>query len=411
MTGVPIDQYSVDAAEGRARQAQIRFENENVLVRPGQPITVKWGWHKLLGKGLPVPPGHYAVLFLPEGCFKVIPHGNTVVHTIPSGEHAVCFVDVREQTTSLPPITAKSADSWEVTLVVDVNWRVSDPVRITAIKYPVASIRRTCMAAVADVIRGHHHDRLIANPDQGCVDNLAIAKAIERKLLRSSIFKWLQLEDIVVRDRKGDARRTEEIQLARIEKTRIAQQRSVLSERSEFRAAQLEMQAMLAAKDRDIALEEAKTTWMSEAEKDNLRLIKAENDTEAALRSRVALFQDVDVKNREQALQFEVELLKEALKQQGKSSRSVAVVIGHVLAQPGITQAMDRETIEALRLVVRETNQSFSQHPRISNPISEDLSASALLNKIKLGTQNGDQRTREHSSKSKGNHNGRTKTG
>jgi hypothetical protein len=106
---------------------------------------------------LTVLPGTCAVLTGRGGFQKVYHPGMYGLFDVPLGRAVVQVVNMASQTREIPPITALSADKWNVTLKVALDFKVADPVRIAPSLNPLETLDTVAASCVLAQIESMSH--------------------------------------------------------------------------------------------------------------------------------------------------------------------------------------------------------------------------------------------------------------
>jgi len=219
---------------------------------------------------LTVLPGTSAVLTGRGGFQKVYPPGTYSLFDVPLGRAVIQVVNVASQTREMPPVTALSADKWNVTLKVAVDFRVGDPVEIAASLNPLETLDTVATSCVLAQIESMSHDALTGRPDEKAgVDE--VARQILERLRGKPSLRGLKLVNVTVAQRKGDERRIKIVQDATVEETR-----------SQARLAELRAQKRIARREQEVVLVEAETARRKVEEEEKLKITQAQREAEAA---------------------------------------------------------------------------------------------------------------------------------
>jgi len=239
----------------------------NGLATP--PEEVDRSLFSLFGQ-LTVLPGTCAVLTGRGGFQKVYHSGTYGLFDVPLGRAMVQVVNTASQTREMPPVTALSADKWNVALKVAVDFRVSDPVGIAVSLNPLETLDTVATSCVLAQIESMSHDALTGRPDEEAgVDE--VARQIMERLQEKPSIRGLEIINLTVAQRRGDERRIKIVQDATVEETR-----------SEAREAELKAQKRIARREQEVALVEAETARRKVEEEEKLKITQAELEAEAA---------------------------------------------------------------------------------------------------------------------------------
>ena len=219
---------------------------------------------------LTVLPGTCAVLTGRGGFQKVYHPGTYGLFDVPLGRAVVQVVNVASQMREMPPVTALSADKWNVTLKVVVDFRVGDPVAIAGSLNPLETLDTVATSCVLAQIESMSHDALTGRPDEESgVDE--VARQILERLREKPSLRGLEVINVTIAQRKGDERRIKIVQDAAVGETR-----------SEARLAELRAQKRIARREQEVALVEAETARRKVEEEEKLKITQAELEAEAA---------------------------------------------------------------------------------------------------------------------------------
>lgn len=219
---------------------------------------------------LTVLPGTSAVLTGRGGFQKVYHPGTYGLFDVPLGRAVVQVVNVTSQMREMPPVTALSADKWNVTLKVVVDFRVGDPVEIAVSLNPLEALDTVATSCVMAQIEAMSHDALTGRPDEEAgVDE--VARQIMERLRGKPSLRGLEIINVTIAQRKGDERRIKIVQDAAVGETR-----------SEAREAELRAQKRIARREQEVALVEAETARRKVEEEERLKIAQAQLEAEAA---------------------------------------------------------------------------------------------------------------------------------
>jgi len=219
---------------------------------------------------LTVLPGTSAVLTGRGGFQKVYPPGTYGLFDVPLGRAVVQVVNVASQMREMPPVTALSADKWNVTLKVVVDFRVGDPVEIAVSLNPLEALNTVATSCVMAQIEAMSHDALTGRPDEEAgVDE--VARQIMERLRGKPSLRGLEIINVTIAQRRGDERRIKIVQDAAVGETR-----------SEAREAELRAQKRIARREQEVALVEAETARRKVEEEERLKIAQAQLEAEAA---------------------------------------------------------------------------------------------------------------------------------
>jgi hypothetical protein len=250
----------------------------NGLATPPEEIDRRW--HNLFGQ-LTVLPGTCAVLTGRGGFQKVHYPGTYSLFDVPLGRAVVQVVNMASQTREIPPVTALSADKWNVTLNVAVDFRVGDAVEIAGRLNPLETLDTVATSCVLAQIEAMSHDALTGRPGgEAGVDE--VARQIMERLRAAPSLKGLEIIHVTIAHRKGDERRIQIVRDAMVEETRIAEGSKLQQQRDGARLVDLAAQKKIARRAQEMALIEAETARRKMEEEERLKIAQAQLEAEAA---------------------------------------------------------------------------------------------------------------------------------
>jgi len=275
---------------------------------------------------LTVLPGTSAVLTGRGGFQKVYGPGTYSLFDVPLGRAVVQVVNMASQTREVPPVTALSADKWNVTLKVAVDFRVGDPVEIAASLNPLETLDTVATSCILAQIEAMPHDALTGKPEEvsGGVDE--VAKQILERMRKSPSLTALEIINVTVAERQGDERRIQIIRDATVEETRITEESRLQQERDKAQLASLERGKLIAKREQEIALIEAETARRKMEEEEKLKVDRAKLEAEAAEIQRAQAEWQAEMKRREEEWRTAKEL--EVLAMKSQHEQIIAVIQG-----------------------------------------------------------------------------------
>jgi hypothetical protein len=230
---------------------------------------------------LTVLPGTCAVLTGRGGFQKVYHPGTYGLFDVPLGRAVVQVVNMASQTREIPSVTALSADKWNVTLKVALDFKVADPVRIAGSLNPLETLDTVAASCVLAQIESMSHDALTGRPDEEAgIDE--VARQILERLKRKPSPRGLEIINVTIAQRKGDERRIKIVQDATVEETRIAEDEKLQQRLDEARLTGLTAQKKIAKRAQEVALIEAETARRKMEEEERLKIAQAQLEAEAA---------------------------------------------------------------------------------------------------------------------------------
>jgi hypothetical protein len=243
---------------------------DDVIVSEPVPMVVRW-WGGYL---YPVLNAAY-ILHFPDGS-KIHQKAGGLIFGMNPGNYWVVYVDLREFTNQILPITTTSRDGWKVTINVNVTWKVNNPLDMSIIKNPVQRLLDQCRTAVTDYIHSTPFNQIVTNPEgQPLADN-TITSSILSSLKSNSTLTAYTIIGLTIRDRTGDTRVTEKIQNAYIQQTETAQAQNGEIVRLRRELAVLRQQLLLAEENEKVMVQTARSEVKRDEEKLKYELTKAE---------------------------------------------------------------------------------------------------------------------------------------
>lgn len=245
---------------GRNRPVVLpNFPNDEVVSRPLQ-INVAMG-----GEFLPVPAYTEAVVNAPSGISRSYKQGSMLLGE--TGTYTICYVDMRQHTTQISGIQARSRDSLTVTLSVDVTWQVGNPVALVYIDRAVAQLRQQVSAAAQNYILVHEFAELVPTPDTRALPEAEIAAALLREMQASAALSSFRFISLKVRDRHGDPNLADQFQAVQAQRAHeraalqakiqeLQQQLDVTRAQMQTRIQELEMQPGVARAEQQTKIQE-----------------------------------------------------------------------------------------------------------------------------------------------------------
>ena len=144
---------------------------------------------------------------------------------LPAGTYKIYYVDCQDRFATLPEVQGVTSDGANVTLVLGITYRVSDPMFVQQIRNPLDALFTGCEAAIRQIIRLHKHDELIGEPeDPNIIPNNDIAQEILVQISLSEACRAFSLLNVNVIDRRGHSR------LLNIREQRAVQKRATEKE-------------------------------------------------------------------------------------------------------------------------------------------------------------------------------------
>lgn len=229
-----------------------------------------------------------AVLTAPDGERSVVSRGGYV--DLPGGVYTLQYVDQRKHLTSLPVVSARSADGPQVGLSINLSWQVIDPLLVMSIDQPINVLMASATTAIKSFIQSHKHDELAQGQERTRIDEAVIKRYITHEIGQNQACKGFAIIDVQVTSRQGDPALLE-IQQARLvqekktstekdklqqEKELVDQKELLLRRQAETNKMQVEQEAELAKMRDEFAVQRAELHYQMDvlqAEIERLRKI------------------------------------------------------------------------------------------------------------------------------------------
>ncbi|MCS6888245.1 SPFH domain-containing protein [Chloroflexus sp.] len=176
-----------------------------------------------------VPPGTWAVIYVPGGAARTFAAGS---HTIwaPPGPVLAQWVDARRRQVRIGPIEGWSADKWPIRLWLAIELAVRDPLLIALHREPLAALSAATRAAAQVFIERHSHAELT-----GAQSIDEAARFVCERLQSDPALAGLEIIGVQTLDRQGDERHTEAAMAATIAAAQIDEERRVAEARHRAR--------------------------------------------------------------------------------------------------------------------------------------------------------------------------------
>jgi len=185
---------------GRRRSVGVLELPENEIQTPSVSFHVPpWGYY------LNMPPCTVAVISSSAGETQVYQRGGMV--ELEPGEYTIQFIDFRRRYTSLRAVKARSRDAWEVSLSVEISWRVSDPLEIIGTRKASTELINLARGAIMNYISENEHDDLVVVPFSRPISDENITKDILDKLKNHPNLKGFHFIHVDILERLGDPER------------------------------------------------------------------------------------------------------------------------------------------------------------------------------------------------------------
>ncbi len=318
-----------DIIEFRGRRTpppDIKFRGDE-LVTQKDPLGISfWGYYYLN-----LPQDVSAVLASPEGKVTVFLEGGLISDLQP-GLYWVKYVDMRRKSKTVENIRAKSKDALNVTLTVEIVWKVIAPDRISSgPENPIPLIESTCESAIIDFIQATPHDGLVAAPEIGAYDEKSVIDSLERRIIPKLRKDGFGVARINILNRVGDSERVKKVSEIMLRKTQV--QRELELEIEQLKAANAVMsdKLKLTEQKRDLAIKEAEV-------KQAVALTNAELEATIAQTKRSAEIQKVEIDRMLKTQQIEHEEYMKRLEENRKAYTELVSLMAQLNLTPGLQQ-------------------------------------------------------------------------
>ncbi|WP_298821634.1 SPFH domain-containing protein [Chloroflexus sp.] len=195
---------------------------------------------RLFGLATPivVPPGTWAVVYLPGGETRVLTSGYHVIWAAP-GPVLAQWVDARWRQLRIGPVEGWSADKWRVRLWLTVELAARDPLFIALHREPLMAINAATHTAALTFIERHSYAQITG--DTG-IDEAA--RWIGERLRNDPTLTGFEIIGIQILDRQGDERHAEAAMAATIAAAQIDEEQRIAAARHRARLHALTTQAV-----------------------------------------------------------------------------------------------------------------------------------------------------------------------
>ncbi len=242
----------VEYQGSRKRGVPPQFGNQ-IITPPTSFTTGKFGADYLY-----VYPDCAAVLTAPHGQRILIERGGYA--DLPAGVYSLHYVDQRKHLTSLPVVTARSADGPQVGLAINLNWQVKDPLAVMSIDQPINVLLASATTILKSFIQSHKHDELAQGQDRLRVDDAVIQRYVTHEIGQIQACRGFAILDVQVTSRQGDPALLE-IQQARqvqekktsAEKDKLQQEKELVDQREQLLRRQGEANKIQAEQEAELA--------------------------------------------------------------------------------------------------------------------------------------------------------------
>jgi hypothetical protein len=206
-----------------------------------------------LAARLVVPPGTWAIVYLPGGERRVYEPGSYWIWGVGPGAILAQWVDARRQQVPVGPVEGWSADKWRVSLWLIADVEVWNPSIVAAHRDPLGALVAAARAGALRYIEQHTHAELT-----GCVGDRggmeAPAQAVVEWLRGDPALEGLRVIGVRVLDRQGDERQIEAATAATVAAAQIDEERRVAEARNRARLHELEAQATAAEREHTLRM-------------------------------------------------------------------------------------------------------------------------------------------------------------
>ena len=143
--------------QGRKKVAEpVQFADTEILTYPLKFRILTTGYY------LALPPRTAAIITTPTNQKQVYKEGG--YKELQAGAYHIQFVDLRDRSIVLPRIFANTKDGAEVSFIVSISYKVTDPEQIVEIDKPLQTLLEVCEAGIKNLITTHYHAELISEP-------------------------------------------------------------------------------------------------------------------------------------------------------------------------------------------------------------------------------------------------------
>jgi hypothetical protein len=186
--------------------------NEDQIVSYPEQFTIYTG-----RKYVKVPQQTAVVITSVDGKQEVYLEGRVIRR--PIGPYDIQYIDMKQRTTRITNIRAKSSDAWDVLLSIDVTWQVKNPLVVLKGSEPFQTLCNLCRSATVDFIQSKIHDNLVASPGAQPLPESEISAGILERISVYPAVRGFTFHNINVIEKRGDPKRIYKLEAAMVRKT------------------------------------------------------------------------------------------------------------------------------------------------------------------------------------------------
>jgi hypothetical protein len=326
-------------------------EAEVIHVRP---------WHRILGIKIGVPQGFCGIMTFTRGRAVVFEPGYRRIYPRVSGFFQLIHVNVGDQVTAVQ-VSAPSADTWQVSLEVEVRWRVVDPKRIITANQPTDRVQAACRQALRDLIQTTTHDKLVGGEVQP-LDSRYIGGKLRQQLNEQAI-PGIKIDSVALIRRIPNEQRRALLQQAQIEATRYRTALMVETEQNEFTKARYAQRADVLDSEQAITLKEEQyrldRSMVQQRGSVNLAKVAVEEDRHVQQKARQAIETD----NLRRAQELEYQRIRDTLKYRAEVLNGITAALTTVATTQGALATLDQATIGAMAALTQAVTKDMDITP------------------------------------------------
>jgi hypothetical protein len=121
------------------------------------------------------------------------------------GAYTIQYVDTSDRLFTLPRISATTVDGAEVSMILTISYKVSDPLQLSNITSPLQALFSVCEAAIKNFIITHQHDELIGEPgNTQFITDDKIIEAIYAQIANNQACRAFWVMNINIKERSGN---------------------------------------------------------------------------------------------------------------------------------------------------------------------------------------------------------------
>jgi hypothetical protein len=193
----------LEESQGKAKPPiPYPFKENSIVSDPVRLVIRQWGAY------LNVCLNTTCVLYHPNGDIEERDKGG-MIYDIEDGVCSMIFVDKREFTQTIAPITTTSRDGWIVTLNINVTWKVKKAAKIVEIKDPIQRFIEQVRTTVIEYVQLKEFDELTTMPGGRTLYHGKITTDLKQMLRADPSLGAYEIIALTIRDRTGDPRITE----------------------------------------------------------------------------------------------------------------------------------------------------------------------------------------------------------